>query len=225
MKKTLFTFLCLLPSLLFAQTDITTFLGIPVTGTKSEMLKKLQAKGYKLCSDQQGEYYVEGEYNGIDVDIHIATNNNQVYRLMITDKHGCSETNIKIRFNRLCAQFAKNKRYTHFEDQTISADEDISLGLVTGKRYEAIFYQTPLEIDSAAIGQLIYDDMILKYGSVDNFPSREQCQAEAKSLALDHLVELFSKKPVWFYIGELLGEYYIIMYYDNEYNHADGEDL
>ena len=30
---------------------------------------------------------------------------------------------------------------------------------------------------------------------------------------------------VWFMIVEHAGEYYITMYYDNEYNHADGEDL
>ncbi len=33
-------------------------------------------------------------------------------------------------------------------------------------------------------------------------------------------------KPVWFRIcEESLGKYYITMYYDNEYNHANGEDL
>jgi len=30
---------------------------------------------------------------------------------------------------------------------------------------------------------------------------------------------------VWFKIFEMLGEYYIIIYYDNEYNRANGEDL
>lgn len=30
---------------------------------------------------------------------------------------------------------------------------------------------------------------------------------------------------VWFKIAKHAGEYYITMYYDNEYNHADGEDL
>lgn len=33
------------------------------------------------------------------------------------------------------------------------------------------------------------------------------------------------KKPVWFMISESYGEYYITMYYDNEYNKANGEDL
>lgn len=41
-------------------------------------------------------------------------------------------------------------------------------------------------------------------------------------------MELYSKKPVWIRIAksELSFEkYYILMYYDNEYNKANGEDL
>lgn len=37
--------------------------------------------------------------------------------------------------------------------------------------------------------------------------------------------ELLVKKTVWFRICENYGEYYIAMYYDNEYNCANGEDL
>ncbi len=39
------------------------------------------------------------------------------------------------------------------------------------------------------------------------------------------MYELFSKRPVWFLISEKYGEYRINMFYDNEYNHSDGEDL
>lgn len=34
-----------------------------------------------------------------------------------------------------------------------------------------------------------------------------------------------SKKIVWFRICKNYGKYYIAMFYDNEYNHANGEDL
>lgn len=37
--------------------------------------------------------------------------------------------------------------------------------------------------------------------------------------------EEIMKRPVWFMISESYGSYYITMYYDNEYNHSDGEDL
>ena len=38
-------------------------------------------------------------------------------------------------------------------------------------------------------------------------------------------MEMLLKKSVWFRICEFYGKYYINLYYDNEYNHANGEDL
>ncbi len=38
-------------------------------------------------------------------------------------------------------------------------------------------------------------------------------------------MELWRKKSVWFMISELYGKYFITMFYDNEWNHSDGEDL
>lgn len=45
------------------------------------------------------------------------------------------------------------------------------------------------------------------------------------SMALDYSMKLVAMKPVWFMISEYGGKYYITMYYDNEYNRANGEDL
>ena len=39
------------------------------------------------------------------------------------------------------------------------------------------------------------------------------------------MMDLYLKKSVWFMINERFGKYYIIMYYDNGYNQANGEDL
>ncbi|MCH5331982.1 MAG: hypothetical protein J1E33_06215, partial [Alistipes sp.] len=33
------------------------------------------------------------------------------------------------------------------------------------------------------------------------------------------------QKSVWFMISEYLGKYYILIFYDNGYNQANGEDL
>lgn len=37
--------------------------------------------------------------------------------------------------------------------------------------------------------------------------------------------EYYSKKSVWFMISYHSGSYRIVIYYDNEYNNANGEDL
>ena len=86
-----------------AQTDVTTFLGIPVDGFKADMRKKLIAKGFTPTT--YNEDVLEGEFNGHDVYVHIVTNNNKVYRIMLADRNGTDEAQIKIRFNNLCYQF------------------------------------------------------------------------------------------------------------------------
>ena len=92
----------------YAQQDVTKFLGIPVDGSKSEMIQKLKAKGY--TSSQHNKEILVGEFNGTDVNIHIATNNNKVCRIMVCDANSIDEGGIRIRFNRLCEQFKKNKK-------------------------------------------------------------------------------------------------------------------
>lgn len=74
------TFLLLLSVAAWAQKDVTRFLGIPVDGTKSEMIRKLKEKGFRSSSYDSD--ILEGEFNGRDVSIHVATNNNKVYRIM-----------------------------------------------------------------------------------------------------------------------------------------------
>lgn len=45
--------LCMLFSAACAQSDVTTFLGIPVDGTKPEMIQKLRAKGYTAIPNEE----------------------------------------------------------------------------------------------------------------------------------------------------------------------------
>lgn len=95
----------------FAQNkDVTKFLGIPVDGTKTEIKQKLIAKGFvpKKMGDLE---WLEGEFNGRNVNVYICTNNNKVYRIMLADKNTVDEAQIKIRFNILVSQFENNKRY------------------------------------------------------------------------------------------------------------------
>lgn len=167
-----------------AQKDVTKFLGIPVDGTKSEMIRQLKAKGY-TSSDFDSEV-LKGEFNGRNVYIFVETNNNKVYRVMVANADTVDETNIRINFNNLCGQFKNNEKYLSIEDYTIPDSEDISYEMtVHKKRYQAAFYQR----------------------STNNSP------------------EELVNRSVWFMISQSYGKYYIVMYYDNVYNQANGEDL
>ena len=216
-----------------AQKDVTKFLGIPVDGNKSEMKKKLIAKGFSY--NAQGDF-LEGEFNGRDVQLFIATNNNKVWRIMVCDANSCDETDIKIRFNKLCDQFSRNKKYiaAHMGegDYTISESEDISYEMIIrNKRYEAAYFQVP---DTNLIDSLSYLQKI-KEVLLQNF-TEEQLKNPSKELIekieqleikeyIDITFDLIKNKSVWFLINEKYGRYFISIFYDNEYNHSDGEDL
>lgn len=182
--------MCLLSVVLYAQdVTVTKFLGIPVDYTKEVMLAKLNFKGF--TPNAYVPDLLEGEFNGKNVYIGVATNNNKVYRVGVVDKNEVGEADIRIRFNELCRQFERNGKYRALSpNQSLSDDEEIGYGIrLHNKRYEAIFFQKE--------------------------------SAEAEPSLTDEM------RPVWFKIGEgqEYGKFKIIMYYDNEYNRADGEDL
>ncbi len=223
MKK----FLAIAASLVFAATaqaqkDVTRFLGIPVDGFKPEMIERLKEKGFR--SSSYDREVLEGEFNGRDVNVYVATNNNRVYRIMVGDRNCIGEGEIRIRFNRLCSQFDNNPKYISFwGDQTISDDEDISYEMtVHDKRYEAVFYQ---KADSVTIANAVKEALLSDYTEEQLADPTEEMQAKAEELKNSLERRPVFEKLVWFRIAQHLGKYYISMYYDNEYNQASGEDL
>ena len=226
MKKILlFLVLCFISIFSMAQTDVTKFLGIPVDGSKSEMIRKLKTKGFK-----QSPYVADvliGKFNGIDVNVYIVTNNDKVCRIMVCDKNTSNEANIRIRFNVLCEQFKNNSKYCSLsdEDPKIKEDADISYEMsVHNKRYEANFFQIPDTTTTnykEELQYLIYSKYTKE--QIEN-PSEEILQDIYK---MENYYALYkgTRKPVWFMICEYYGKYYIAMFYDNEYNRAQGEDL
>ena len=180
----------------FAQKEVTKFLGIPVDGSPTEMIKKLRAKGFKTDGDFMKAVklgiidldepeVLTGYFNGTKVQVLLGFEQNKVWRICLSDKDSRDETQIKIRFNTLVRQFESNGKYIpYFKEQTIADDEDISYQMtVNKKQYEAVFLQKGED------------------GTVDE------------------------KREVWFRIYQGSDGYYIYMYYDNKYNEADGSDL
>ena len=214
--------LLIFPMASYAQKDVTQFLDIPVDGYKPEMIEKLKSKGYTI--NQQSEDVLDGEFNGTKVNIVIGTNNNKVWRIAILDEYTTDETNIKIRFNNLIQQFVNNNRYSTQSDSIISKfiipeDERISYEMtVNKKRYEAVFYQKALKYDS-----LINETALLVAKDTLNDEENDRVYAlleETMKVSLDEL-----NKRVWFMIKEDYGEYRIVIFYENVYNEASGNEL
>lgn len=226
MKKVLLSLvLCCITMVTMAQKDVTKFLGIPVDGNKSEMVRQLKSKGFTQLP--YGDGVLTGKFNGMDVNVHIVTNNDKVCRIMVCDANTMDETSIRIRFNVLCEQFKNNSKYLSFsgEDLKIKEDEDISYEMtVHNKRYEAVFHQVP----DTTVANYYEELQSLVYSKY----TKEQLENPTYLINLDidvmfarYALEKAVKKPVWFMISEHYGEYYITMFYDNEYNRANGEDL
>ena len=232
MKKIILMMLLLVSASASAQKDVTKFLGIPVDGYKSEMKRKLIDKGFTY--DAQYDNF-EGEFNGQNVYIKIVTNNNKVWRIMVSDANTCGEADIRIRFNKLCDQFNRNNKYISaslWKDYKLSENEDIGYEmLVHKKRYEAGYYQLPdpEKVDTLERQQKVKEVLLREYTQeqLDN-PTQEEAEdiERLKDKAIiDYNFDLLAKKPVWFMINEHHRKYFISIYYDNEYNHSDGEDL
>ncbi len=127
--------------------------------------------------------------------------------------------------------------------------------LCNNKNYDAIFYQKPDTINineyimslnkvsdeelNNMVNYLIQSDSLCSnlYGNFDleYFNKRKGVNFDNKNKGflvlfaeLNNLHKLsFGKynKPVWFRICKIGNEYYIAIFYDNEYNKAQGEDL
>ncbi|MBR1801175.1 MAG: hypothetical protein IJ767_06760 [Bacteroidaceae bacterium] len=131
----------------------------------------------------------------------------------------------------------------------ISSDENIDFQIsVNKKRYQASFYQL-LEEDiyknreflrnyisyfvsrwnnkyEKAEDKLVYDEALQE---VLDYLDRKTAEDDTKALVAiilkSFFIEQVKNKSVWFMIYESYGKYGINLFYDNEYNKANGEDL
>ena len=209
----------------FGQNDVTKFLEIPVDGPKSEMVKALKSKGFKQNIIGDNEYF-SGRFNGMDVHIYISLESGKVSRLMVCDENTMGEGDIKIRFNKLCQQFKDNGKYLFIDDFTVSNDEDISYEMaVHNKRYEAIFYQLPEGDALESLQSSILQNIQEKYSQEQLDNASDELKSQIFAECASELLKAVQNKPVWFMIAEHYGKYYITMFYDNELNRAQGQDL
>ena len=206
-----------------AQIEVTKFLGIPVDGNKQQMIQKIKEKGYLYNSNYDR---LEGEFNGRDVFIYVVTNNNKVYRILVEDAVYSSEGDIKIRFNTLLRQFENNnQKYFSMstEDGELSESEDISYEMtVNNKRYEAAFIQITNTLDSVTSSKKMEEFNKENYG--DDY-LLDMTGEQILDASIKFFLSLYIDNSVWFMINERYGRYGILLYYDNNRNRANGEEL
>lgn len=223
MKKLIILPLLFVAVFASAQIEVTKFLGIPVDGSKQQMIQKIKEKGYLYNSNYDR---LEGEFNGRDVFIYVVTNNNKVYRILVEDAVYSSEGDIKIRYNTLLRQFKNNnQKYLSMstEDGELSESEDISYEMtIHNKRYEAAFIQTNNTLDSVTLSKKMEEFNKENYG--DDY-LLDMTAEQILDASIKFFLSLYIDNSVWFMINERYGRYGILLYYDNNRNRANGEEL
>ena len=223
-------------STIFGQSEGTLkFLGIPVDGSKSEMVAALKSKGFRYDSNSG---FLVGDFNGRESHIWIVENHGKVYRVVVFDANTSDEGQIRIRFNNLIHQFenSNGKYYYINQNDKIPEDEDISYEIsVNNKQYSAEFIYNPLygndELRDRLVNEVIEELGLEKikdektaggitygefYSDKDNYL--------ISSLVGSKIIQM-SNSSVWFTICNHYGEYFIGIYYDNLVNKPNGEDL
>ena len=127
------------------------FMGIPVDGTKTDMIDAIKAKGFKY--DQEYGFFT-GEFNGKSVHVFIHTNHDVVDRIMVAYP-SISEKQIKTEYNSLLRQFQRNAKYIEiFENEPIPESENISYEMtVHHKDYQSVFFYLPSTISIPALSK------------------------------------------------------------------------
>ena len=227
-------------STVFGQSESTLkFLGIPVDGSKSEMVEVLKSKGFEYDSESD---FLIGDFNGRESHIGIVENHGKVYRVVVFDANTYDAGEIRIRFNNLIHQFENNDKYFYIvPNDIIPEDEDIHYEiLVNKKQYIAEFRYNPLygndelrdrlineaveesklfleeKKDEKTIDGITYEEF---YSDKDNYDQLISAQVSLK------VIQMSKNSSIWFKIFEHYGKYYIGLYYDNLLNAPNGEDL
>ena len=227
-------------SFVFGQSEGTLkFLGIPVDGSKSEMVAALKSKGFRYDSNSG---FLVGDFNGRESHIGIVENHGKVYRVVVFDANTYDAGQIRIRFNNLIHQFenSNGKYYYIVQNEIIPEDEDISYEInVHDKQYSATFIYNPLygndELRDKVINEAVEESKLFLEEKKDEknidgitfgeFYSDKDNYDKLISFHLGLKVIQMSNGSVWFKIFEHYGKYYIGLYYDNSLNAPNGEDL
>lgn len=193
------------------------FLGIPIDGSKSEMISKLQQIGYTLCKEPELARLetLEGVFNGNNVHIAIVANKDIVYRIVVRNAFPIKESDIKTEYNTLVKQFRNNKKYFYDTNDVQFLEDSFDIAYEMGVKKNRVY---------AHFTQRLTEDEIVSL--LERYPEIKQYDSEFQKRVYEQAAS--ESNAVWFMINRLEDyyDYYsIVLYYDNLNNEPNGEDL
>ena len=197
------------------QKEITKFLGIPVDGTRSEMIKKLKKKGFS-ATPTFGDFVLEGKFKGNDVYLYMFDYKDKVFSVYVRDKKPISEADIKERYHSICRKFKYSSHYISILNFKIPCGENLSYEMQENKKkYSATFYQAISKIDIDKVKEETKSIISKTTKQIENL---EEIDKECENFILGYALDSLEKKSVKVRIVELDEEYYITISFDNRYN-------
>lgn len=173
MKKFLFIILiAVINNITTAGQNAIEFLGIPVDGTREEMVRNIVSKGFTY-HDYAVVDGLFGEFNGEDVIVRLETVNGRVYRVTVSETTIRNRSEAKIHFNDLYKQFINSGKYTLAWGKPIDENVDITYEInAFGKRFDVGFSPK----DKSVNGRVWYSlvkiggrySIVIYYENLDN---------------------------------------------------------
>ena len=221
MKKLFFLIATtLLATNMMAQNYPTKFLGIPIEGTKQEMIQKIRERGFTYNRQLD---CLTGVFNGEKVVIGLRAYEGKVCQVMVGSLQTYSEKQIKAKFNNLMKLFNEDPYYisTHLDQKFIDKKEKISKEMSkNSKKYAAYYMQITHDLDTTILMkdmEKIAQDVAIQFADKDSLSEREKDLTE-QYIELKAIRRQYTNNIVWFRILENQGKYSIALYYDNLYN-------
>ena len=238
MKRLVFALLMLLTFSLSAQNDgVIKFMGIPVDGSKEEMISKLKQKGFTY--DYEYNMF-QGKFDGESIKGIIETYNDKVYNIrFMHDSRGFNKSVVISKYNSFVLKYDTNEKYlsnikldkamNDVETYQIDAYEDIGYEMKKGKVYKAQYYYTFDKDLSDTTGFYQYKiETIRKYKNLAAAYGKDIDEfINDSTLPMFYYMHRLEQDLVQFYIVEGMDyNTYLIMFdYYNRRNAPNGEDL
>ncbi len=98
------------------------FMGVPIDGTKTEMIEQLQSKGFDYNCHKD---CLDGEFNGRKVKLWIKSQNDKVWGIKV--QYYKTFWNIEDKYNALYDWFSNGGKYMYVSGQKIGYKEKVSV--------------------------------------------------------------------------------------------------
>lgn len=119
------------------------FLGIPIDGSKKDMIEALEEKGFNYSEYND---YLTGIFNGENVKVFISTNHGIVDRIRVVYPDANDSNDSRVKYNTLLSRFNRNAKYVSVSPRPeIPEGESVGLNSYGDSQYydTAFFFLMP----------------------------------------------------------------------------------